>query len=462
MFCRKLSPALVVACLLTCADGAASADEDATLLRVFLSDGTSLVSYGELARVGDRVVFSMPMSGAPNPPLHLVNIAASRVDWTRTNRYAASARAAHYAATQADLDFAALSNQISQALFETTHATDNARRLAIVEQARKTLAEWPQNHFNYRQADVRQMLSMLDEAIADLRAAAGVQRFDLSLSAFVDPPADAEPLLPRPMLKEAIEQVLLATRLVDTGAERRALLGAAVGILDRDAGDLPPQWVATTRADAKMRFEAEVGLDRSYQTLAARMLGQADSRARAADVRGLLRLVDDIHQRNRELGDTRPEAVNALLAAVDARLDAARRLQLARDRWTLRVHVFNEYWSAIKGSADRLAGLTPLLEDIKSLAGSSPVSLTAIQRIAGQLTGDVAAVVPPQELRAAHAAFASAVQLAGRAALIRREAALAVSMTRAWDASSAAAGALMLSARAREDIQTMLRPPQLQ
>src|SRR3990172_3209183 len=325
MFCRKLSPALVVACLLTCADGAASADEDATLLRVFLSDGTSLVSYGELARVGDRVVFSMPMSGAPNPPLHLVNIAASRVDWTRTNRYAASARAAHYAATQADLDFAALSNQISQALFETTHATDNARRLAIVEQARKTLAEWPQNHFNYRQADVRQMLSMLDEAIADLRAAAGVQRFDLSLSAFVDPPADAEPLLPRPMLKEAIEQVLLATRLVDTGAERRALLGAAVGILDRDAGDLPPQWVATTRADAKMRFEAEGGLDQSYQTLAARMLGQADSRARAADVRGLLRLVDDIHQRNRELGDTRPEAVNALLAAVDARLDAARR-----------------------------------------------------------------------------------------------------------------------------------------
>ncbi len=34
-------------------------------------------------------------------------------------------------------------------------------------------------------------------------------------------------------------------------------------------------------------------------------------------------------------------------------------------------------------------------------------------------------------------------------------------MTRAWDASSAAAGALMLGARARADIQALLRPPQL-
>jgi hypothetical protein len=34
-------------------------------------------------------------------------------------------------------------------------------------------------------------------------------------------------------------------------------------------------------------------------------------------------------------------------------------------------------------------------------------------------------------------------------------------MTRAWDASSAAAGALMLGAKARTDIIAALRPPQL-
>src|SRR5262249_13837621 len=69
----------------------ASGEDDATLLRVFLRDGTSLVSYGEPARVGSRVVFSMPTTATPNPPLHLVNLAIDRVDWERTERYATAA-----------------------------------------------------------------------------------------------------------------------------------------------------------------------------------------------------------------------------------------------------------------------------------------------------------------------------------------------------------------------------------
>ena len=72
-----------------------------------------------------------------------------------------------------------------------------------------------------------------------------------------------------------------------------------------------------------------------------------------------------------------------------------------------------------------------------------------------------AAIVPPEETAAAHALLVSATQLAGNAAQIRREATLAGDMTRAWDASSAAAGALMLGAKARTDIQTSLRLPQL-
>jgi hypothetical protein len=71
------------------------------------------------------------------------------------------------------------------------------------------------------------------------------------------------------------------------------------------------------------------------------------------------------------------------------------------------------------------------------------------------------AIAPPQEVAAAHALLISAVQLASSAAEIRREAALAADMTRAWDASSAAAGSLMLDAKARADIQTLLRVPQL-
>src|SRR3954466_7360606 len=106
---RSTMAAVLVAAALTVPLRAAAAD-DATLLRIFLTDGTALVSYGEPARIGDRVVFSMPTASTPNPPLHLINLAADRVDWDHTNRYAAAARAAHYIETQGDLDYAALSN----------------------------------------------------------------------------------------------------------------------------------------------------------------------------------------------------------------------------------------------------------------------------------------------------------------------------------------------------------------
>src|SRR6266851_5408518 len=95
---------------------AAPAAGEATLPRVFLLDGTSLVSFGEPARVGDRVIFLMPTAAAPNPPLHLVDLPIARVDWERTSRYAATARAAHYVETQAESDYAQLSNDVAATL----------------------------------------------------------------------------------------------------------------------------------------------------------------------------------------------------------------------------------------------------------------------------------------------------------------------------------------------------------
>ena len=40
---------------------------DATLFRIFLQDGTTLVSYGDYARVADRVVLSVPLNGSASP-----------------------------------------------------------------------------------------------------------------------------------------------------------------------------------------------------------------------------------------------------------------------------------------------------------------------------------------------------------------------------------------------------------
>jgi hypothetical protein len=73
----------------------------------------------------------------------------------------------------------------------------------------------------------------------------------------------------------------------------------------------------------------------------------------------------------------------------------------------------------------------------------------------------IAVIAPPAELQSTHALFVSAVNLSGNAARIRRQATLAADVPRAWDAASAAAGALMLAARFRSEIEAALKLPQL-
>ncbi|MGC4083123.1 MAG: hypothetical protein QM736_13695 [Vicinamibacterales bacterium] len=52
------------------------------LFRVFIKDGSSLVSYGEFVRLDDSIVFSMPTStSADVPQLQLINLPSERVDW---------------------------------------------------------------------------------------------------------------------------------------------------------------------------------------------------------------------------------------------------------------------------------------------------------------------------------------------------------------------------------------------
>jgi hypothetical protein len=439
---------------------AASTAEDDALFRVFLKDGSSLVSYGELARVDDRVVFSMPTSASrEQPQLHLVTLSADRVDWDRTTRYADSARATRYIGTRAEQDYAQLTDTVAQALNDVSQTQDAARRLTIVERARTTLAGWPPKHFNYKQTEVLKMLGMLDEAIADLRAAAGLSRFDLSFVAATESPDVREPLMSKPTPREAIEQTLLAARLSDSSIERVSLLATALSSLDRDAAGLDAGWSATTKLTTRAMIDADMATDRMYQNLTQRYLAQAERRARMADVRGIQKLLGQLPSDDKILGEKRPEAVLGLVAEVQAQLGAAQRLRLARDRWLLKSDEYRKYSAAVDPQLLRLQALKPALEDIKSLAGSSPAALAAIESTSAQILHAVSVVLAPEDLRAAHALLVSAAQLADSAARIRREAVLSTDLARAWDASSAAAGSMMLTARARGEIETMLKPP---
>jgi hypothetical protein len=441
--------------------GAATAADDATLLRVFLRGGGSLVSYGEFARVADRVIFSLPTATTANPPLQLVNISADRVDWDRTNRYAERARAARYVATQAESDYVVLSNAVSKTLNEVAYTSDAKTRIAIVEGARKTLAEWPHAHFNYRLPEVRQMLTLLDEAIADLRASTGGTRFDLSVVAVTEPPASSEPLLPPPTPVESIEALLTAARLAESPAERQSHLDVALAGLDRDAVSLPRDWAVATRAKTKAALDTERRLDRSYQTMIRGLTQLADQHARLADVNGVRWLFVRLRRQDEAMGRRRPDAVTAAIDAIQIRLDAARRLRLARDRWTSRLPVLRAYRASVATPLAILRGLEQPLADIKELSGSPAATLAAMQRQVSRALRLMERVVAPAEGRDAHAMLVSAAHLASNAATIRREATESGDFARAQDASSAAAGALMLGAKAKTDIQTFLRPPQL-
>lgn len=456
----------LVASIVNTRPALAAADEvtpsSTLLLRLFLTDGSSLVSYGEPARIGDRVVFSLPTSDAvDDPQLHLVNIPAERVDWERTGEYAESARAATYIAQHGDRQYALLTAGIGQVLNEVASTESPAGRLAIVERARRTLAEWPGRHYNYKAAEIRDLLEILDEAIADLRAAVGLASFDLS---FVAPsPARPEPvpLLPMPTPRETIEQTLVAARLTESPAERMSLMSVALRRLTTDADRLPSDWRTYTRTAIETVLATERRIDLQYRTLTTKILGRAAAGARAADVRGLERLLTEIQRQDQALGGRRPDTVRGLVSTVEERLDAARRLSLARERWSLRLPELRTFEAAVVGSANRLNRLRPALEDIRVMAVSAPDALALVERTASQVLEIVAPLAPPDELRAAHSLFVSAAQLATSAARIRREAALSGDLSRAWDASSAAAGALMLAERARRELDSALSRPQL-
>lgn len=430
------------------------------LLRVFLTDGTSLTSFGEWVRVDDKIVFSLPLGEGATPDLQLVTLAAGRVDWAKTERYAQTARTVHYASTRAEDDFAQFSNQVAAVLTGVGREPDPKRRLAMAEAARTALAEWPRQHYGYRAADVQQMLSLLDEVISDLRAAAGQDTFELNLVS-TSPAAAAETLLPAPSSAQLAEELLAASTLAESPAERTTLLERVVGLIDRAAGLLPAAWATKVRTTALGAITSERAIDTAYAKLAATTLDRASKRARAADVRGLERLRAETLAADAKLGAKRPAEVSAMLSAIDAGAESARRLRLARDQWRLLAPVYRSYQRSVRPALLALAAAEQPLEDIRSQAGPSPSALKRVMARFYRARPAVAGTNPPAQLASAHALLRSAWDLADNALALRMRAVETGDQARASEASAAAAGALMLAARARDDIALAVRAPAL-
>lgn len=438
----------------------AQAGDATPLFRVFLTDGSSLTSYGEWVRMDDQVVFSLPLTTAATPDLQLVSLASGRVDWPRTERYAATARAAHYASTRAEDDFARFSQQVAAVLTGIAREPDAARRLALAESARAALASWPQQHHGYRADDVQQMLTLLDEVVGELRVAAGKDTFELGLVA-TTPPVPAERLMPAPSTAQLAEELLAASEFAETPAARSTLLERVLHVLDRAASLLPDAWAARVRTTALSSLATERSLDSAYARLAERTLASAAKHTRAADVRALARLKTDVQKADAALGSKRPAEVSAILAAVDAGAESARRLRLARDQWRLRAPEFRSYQRAVNPALRELSRATSTLRDIRAQAGPEPKDLKKTIARFYKARPAVAGTRPPQALQSPHALLQSAWDLASNAFALRMRAVESGDVARAAEASAAAAGALMLAERARDDIDQAVKPPSL-
>lgn len=435
------------------------AEPAAVLYRLFLRDGGTLISYGDFARLPDRVVVSLPIGGSEDAPiLHLITIAEGDVDWDRTNAYTQAVRAERYAATRGEADFSALAHRVADLLYQVGRTDEPARRLAIAESARRQLLEWPAAHYGYRSGEVAQMATWLDQTVSELRIAAGQSAFDLAFVAAVDPGLPPLRLLPPPTVRERVELGLAAARRTPEAAERVSLLRALVSLLGPTGSD--DQWMADARARASSALGVELKIDAAYSALSRRMLTRSDQLVRRADVRGLQALVAAVLSEDGRLERARPADVGALLATLDARIAAARRLRLARDGWALRSARLFTYWREVRGGLDRLIGVRAWLTDVRQLAGPSPWALERLRGVAALAARDLAAVQPPVEAANAHAMLQTAATLAGRAASDRREAIETGAMEGAWQAASAAAGALMLIDRAIADLQQLTRRPE--
>jgi hypothetical protein len=457
---------------------------DPALFRIFLKDGTALASYGEFARVGDRVVFTLPLG---EDRQQLATVGAGEVDWTRTDAYAYAVRAGHYAATQGESDYATMSTRIARSLTEIAQGTNPNDQLRQAQDARRELAEWPARHFGYKADEIRETLGVLDEVIAGLRAKGTGTRFDISLVAGSVPPPPV-PLLAKPSLQDSIAQVLRLATMADSPAERVELLRSADAAIDGVVGTASAapgtakagtakagganasaagtsgeaggaEWAIAARASIRRSIEAEAAIDRDYAALASRVLARADRRMRRADVRGLTRLRDDVLKRDARLGGKRPQQLDALLETLNQRLDAAQRLRLARDRWALQAETFRLYRRAIGAWVDVLRRAEKPLNDIRALAGPPAATLADLERRFRGLDPAMRMVLVPVDLRGTHASLVSAWQLADTAINQRQRAIARNDIDLARNASAAAAGSLMLFERVQMEIARSLEAP---
>lgn len=423
------------------------------LFRIFLKDGGSLVSYGEFARVGGRLLIPVPVGDvSADPKLQVLSIDEALVDWDGTEAYAESVRGKRYAETRGEDDFAMLTGQVTIALNDIALTADPARRLAMAQEARGNLAAWPSKNYGFKAVEVAQLVSIFDDVIAEMKAEAG-KAFDLSLVAMTLPPPPVA-MMPTPDVRGSLELAYRAATLAAEPAERTALLQAL-----SEALALAPKtalWAPALRTRVSAALAAERRADRAYAGLVRSALTEATTRAARGEVNTLRAIIARALRSDDSLGRKRPGEMAGLLATLDLKLIDAQRVRLAQDARLLRLDEIRQYERRIEDPVQRMDSFRKWLENIRALAGPDPRFLRPLDDRAALALSELAAAVPPAEAQAAHQLFSASLQMTRQAAALRRKAVSSNDINLARDAASAATGALTLATRAREELQRLL------
>ena len=426
------------------------------LYRIFLDRGEDLVTHGDYARVGENVVFSLPLGlDLSRRQAQLVSIPAVAVDWVTTERYADAVRASRYASTRGEVDFARMSAHVAHALNEIAFTDSESARSALALDTRQQLISWADGHYGYRADDIAEIVSLLDAATGVDPGAAGQEGLSLSLVATTEHPP-AMPLLPSPTLQEIIERALVVSRLTLVPVERVSVLHATIAVLDDPQHSLDDGWRERTRAAASDELSLELRTNESYAQLGQTALDQAAAYADRADVRGVQSVVDDVVERDAELGHKRPNHLSALLTTLDTRLMDARALRLERDRWQLRVEAVLAYRRDVEDVLQEFTTQRAMLDDIRLLAGPDASDLPKLSTGFTQASRRLTERVPPVEVQRLHELLRQSLTLAGSAARGRYQAIQNGDLQAAWDSAAAAAGALMLFEHVTEELTTLV------
>lgn len=421
--------------------------------RVFLKDGQAVPSLGEAVVVNGRVLFTLLVSGtAGRSEMQLMSLPASSVDVDRTTRYAESMRAALYAATRGEADYAAVTEEVQRALDHLKGVEDPKKRLDLAEEARRRLISWSEEHFRYRAGEIRELLTLFDEVIAELRVAAGETQVSIDLRSG---PADPvyERIVAAPPLRESIALALSAARAADVSEDRLEVLRSITRLLDREGT------AEDVRLTVSEEMKAELAAEAAYVSLANDAIKAADIAMKKGDVAGVTAVRATVLARDRALGERHPQQIAALLTTLEDKLEATRLRRLELEHYAYVRRDLFVYEQRVRTALSTLDGLKPVIGFIRDMQSMAFERLEQANKRLQWLATDLATVKPPPDLAQVHGTLVSAVHMAVQAASRRRMAVVATDMNLAREASTAAAGAELLISQARELLVKRLFPP---